>query len=118
MAFSLALGALTIVAPFIPNIIEDKPNPYMDYLIQSSMERTPTDPEFIEQQIQALTLSHEQRISELTARRLQLEREISAQAINSDRLPVYEDSIDRIGRYIDEENRDFDSKIRDIRSLQ
>lgn len=117
MGFALILGGMAVVSPYMPEFLEEKPNPYMDYLVESAKNREPLDKEFIEQQIETLVIGHEARLAELAKQRLDIEKEIPNYASRSETASRYLDALDRIERYISDENRAFDRKIRDLKNM-
>lgn len=116
MIFAFVLGSLIFLAPFFPQLIEEKPNPLMDAAIEAAKNREPLDPEFIEEQVIVLTTGHNERLSTLYAQRNEVEGTLRAGVSTSTRS--YEDSLRRVEEYIRDEDREFRSKIRDLRSLQ
>lgn len=90
----------------------------MEKMLESAKNRTPMDRGFIEKQIEKLMAGHEARLGELSQQRLIAEQKASAFTTESSERAVHIQSLSRIEKYIRQENRDLDSKIRDLRSMQ
>lgn len=117
MAFSLILGILTLFAPFIPKMLEEKPDPYMEAMLESAKNRKPMPLDFVEAQIGQLTAAHTKRVETLHLQRDEQEKLLHSSLNVSSDVRRIESSIRRIEQYIRQENMAYDSKVRDFRSM-
>ncbi|WDE04781.1 hypothetical protein SG34_026290 [Thalassomonas viridans] len=117
MVFSLILGAMSIASPFIPKMLEDKPDPFMEAMLISAKNRKPLPLEFVQEQIQVLTVGHNKRIEVLYSRREAEEKRLKSLSSNSTSSWKDEESLRKIERYIREENREYESKVREFRNM-
>ena len=117
MTFSLALGVLSIMSPFIPKLLENKPDPFVEAMLISAKNRKPLPLEFVQEQIQIVTVGHNKRIETLYSQRNAEEERLKSLPSSSKSSWRDEESLRKIERYIREENREFDSKVRDFRNM-
>lgn len=116
MVFALILGGLIFLTPYFPQLLEGKSNPLMDAAIEAAKNREPMEPKFIEQQVAILTDGHNERLSVLHAERDEIESSLRAGVSTATRN--YEASLRRTEEYIRDENRNFRSRIQELRSMQ
>lgn len=117
MAFSLVLGVMSIASPFIPKMLEDKPDPFMEAVLISAKNRKPLPLEFVQEQIQTLTIGYNKRIETLYSRREAEDKRLKSLPSSSTSTWKDEESLRKIERYIREENREYESKVRDFRNM-
>jgi len=115
MGFSIILGIMTAVIPFIPKLLEEKPNLFMEAMLQSAKDRKPLPAEFIQNQILELSVAHNQRMNLLYLQRGEQESKLKSGINTNNDVREVERSIRRIEQYIRQENRDYGSKISDFR---
>jgi hypothetical protein len=117
MTFSLLLGAMTVIGPFLPKFFEEKPNPLMEAMLEQQKNRKPMPLEFVQNQINELTKGHNMRIYALYAERNKLENKLSTSEDMSSATRSLERSMRRVEQNIREENMKFDSDVREFRSM-
>ena len=116
MSFSIVIGVLAFTASILPILLEEKPNPLLDAMVESQKNRRSLPLEFIESQIAVLTSGHDERINLLYQERKSQEKLLEGNVGDQKRRAI-EKRVRKIEQYIREENRDYKSKISDFRKL-
>lgn len=116
MAFSIILGMFAMISPFIPKMLENEPDPFMQAMLESAKNRKPLPLEFVKSQIQELTIAHNERLVSLYMQREKEEGRLSSRVSEPDIRQV-ESTLRRLEQYIREENRSYESKVREFRNM-
>lgn len=117
MVFSIILAILTLFAPLMPKFLEEKPDLFMQAVLQSTKNRKPLPIEFVKSQIFELTIAHNKRVNALHAQREAQERALRNKAVTDEDVRNIEKALRRIEQYIRIENRDYDRKVSDFRRM-
>lgn len=117
MVFSIILGLITVLIPFLPKVLENKPDPYMEAMLQYSINRKPLPVEFVQNQIGELTSSHDKRIDTLYIQRVEHEAKLSNSNNTDSDIRKIESGIRRIEQFIRQENSDYNRKVSNFRNM-
>lgn len=117
MKFSIILGVLTAITPFLPQIFEKKEDPFMQAMLESTKNRKPLPLEFVKSQISVLTAGHEKRLDDLYQQRNKLTYELKSGNFTFENTRELEGHIRRVDQYIRQENRNFESNVSKFRNM-
>lgn len=117
MVFSLVLAGMVAIGPLLAKAMEDKPNPMMQAMLESAKNRPPMSVEFVESQIDTLTLAHVERIKTLNKQLDRQQELLIAERVDFQETRRAESNLRRLEQQIRRENTAFNSKINSLRRL-